>query len=217
MFNIQKHFVMQNKECKNMLISYTMDVNECLEVAKTLKKCKFGMSLIARGGVTLQAPKATAREFMLQFGYAMPNFTKVSYVTNVRASDYERSINKKLTANGSEANFEAQKASGVTWDEPYNGVTCTSDKTGERMIKICNVIDGRTKTQCRYIADGIRFATEEEAAFIKGHQRQQGASKKQQACGLDERECYAVRQYKVCNIVAIGKNDIVKAIWLNNL
>ena len=67
------------------LLIAVVDVFSTIAACKDFASCKFGYGFIARSEPKFRAPKATAAEWVEQFGETMPKIVKVSKVTNERA------------------------------------------------------------------------------------------------------------------------------------
>ena len=97
------------------LLIAVVDVFSTIAACKDFASCKFGYGFIARSEPKFRAPKATAAEWVEQFGETMPNIVKVTKVTNARAYDYGKAINRQLSKQGDAANFKSDAMSGYDW------------------------------------------------------------------------------------------------------
>ena len=194
-------------ELINGVVNFFDTVSACKEFAS----CKFGYGFIARSTPKFRAPKATAAEWAAEFGNAMPSIIKVTKVTNARAYDYSKAINRQLTKNGTEANFESDAMSGYEWVVP--NIIKRAIKDGSMQLCVTFKTGDKTKFETFYIV-GDHFATADELDFIKSHLYvAPNKSVKQSEMGIEDDDILMVRNYKFANIIAVGTTPEVEDIW----
>ncbi len=194
-------------ELVNGVVNFFDTASACKEFAS----CKFGYGFIARSTPKFRAPKATAAEWAAEFGNAMPSIIKVTKVTNARAYDYSKAINRQLTKNGSEANFESDAMSGYEWVVP--NIIKRAIKDGSMQLCVTFKTGDKTKFEPFYIV-GDHFATADELDFIKSHLYvAPNKSVKQSEMGIEDDDILMVRNYKFANIIAVGTTPEVEDIW----
>ena len=190
-------------------------VAECENIAAN----KFGYGFVAITNCQVVAPKKTAAEWFGKFGSDFASVKKITKVLNARCYDYERAVNRTLAKNGSEKDFKASELSGYEW--VIKPILLLSTKEGaeenERLqLRLTFKKSDKTSFESRYIVGG-RLATADEVEFIEGHLRPTYSSAKQSDKGISDEEQVMCRNYKVANFVSVGKSDVVKKWWEDNI
>lgn len=190
-------------------------VAECENIAAN----KFGYGFVAITNCQVVAPKKTAAEWFGKFGSDFTSVKKITKVLNARCYDYERAVNRTLAKNGSEKDFKASELSGYEW--VIKPILLRSTKEGaeenERLqLRLTFKKSDKTSFESRYIVGG-RLATADEVEFIEGHLRPTYSSAKQSDKGISDEEQVMCRNYKVANFVSVGKSDVVKKWWEDNI
>ena len=190
-------------------------VAECENIAAN----KFGYGFVAITNCQVVAPKKTAAEWFGKFGSDFASVKKITKVLNARCYDYERAVNRTLAKNGSEKDFKASELSGYKW--VIKPILLLSTKEGaeenERLqLRLTFKKSDKTSFESRYIVGG-RLATADEVEFIEGHLRPTYSSAKQSDKGISDEEQVMCRNYKVANFVSVGKSDVVKKWWEDNI
>ena len=190
-------------------------VAECENIAAN----KFGYGFVAITNCQVVAPKKTAAEWFGKFGSDFASVKKITKVLNARCYDYERAVNRTLAKNGSEKDFKASELSGYEW--VIKPILLRSTKEGaeenERLqLRLTFKKSDKTSFESRYIVGG-RLATADEVEFIEGHLRPIYSSAKQSDKGISDEEQVMCRNYKVANFVSVGKSDVVKKWWEDNI
>ena len=190
-------------------------VAECENIAAN----KFGYGFVAITNCQVVAPKKTAAEWFGKFGSDFASVKKITKVLNARCYDYERAVNRTLAKNGSEKDFKASELSGYEW--VIKPILLRSTKEGaeenERLqLRLTFKKSDKTSFESRYIVGG-RLATADEVEFIEGHLRPAYSSAKQSDKGISDEEQVMCRNYKVANFVSVGKSDVVKKWWEDNI
>lgn len=196
------------------LLTVVVDFFETVSACKEFASCKFGYGFIARSTPKFRAPKATANEWFNLFGTEMPSIIKVTKVTNARAYDYAKAVNRQLTKQGGEANFESDSMSGYEWLVP--NIIKRAIKDGSLQLCVSFKENDKTKFEPFYIVASERahFATDEEVDFIKSHLYVAPCkSVKQVAAGIAEEDVINVRNYKFSNIIAVGTTPEIEEVW----
>ena len=188
---------------------------ECENIAAN----KFGYGFVAITNFQVVAPKKTAAEWFGKFGSDFASVKKITKVLNARCYDYERAVNRTLAKNGSEKDFKASELSGYEW--VIKPILLRSTKEGaeenERLqLRLTFKKSDKTSFESRYIVGG-RLATADEVEFIEGHLRPTYSSAKQSDKGISDEEQVMCRNYKVANFVSVGKSDVVKKWWEDNI
>ena len=188
---------------------------ECENIAAN----KFGYGFVAITNCQVVAPKKTAAEWFGKFGSDFASVKKITKVLNARCYDYERAVNRTLAKNGSEKDFKASELSGYEW--VIKPILLRSTKEGaeenERLqLRLTFKKSDKTSFESRYIVGG-RLATADEVEFIEGHLRPTYSSAKQSDKGISDEEQVMCRNYKVANFVSVGKSDVVKKWWEDNI
>ena len=195
------------------LLIAVVDVFSTIAACKEFASCKFGYGFVARSLPKFRAPKATAAEWFSQFGSEMPNIVKVTKVTNARAYDYAKAINRQLGKQGDAANFKSDAMSGYDWVVP--NIIKRAQKDGNLQLCVTFKENDRTKFESFYIVTD-HFATEDELAFIKEHLYvAPNKSVKQSGSGIADEDIVMVRNYKFSNIVAVGQTPQIEEMWVN--
>lgn len=196
------------------LLTVVVNFFDTVTLCKEFASCKFGYGFIARSTPKFRAPKATASEWLNEFGTAMPSIVKVTKVTNARAYDYEKAINRQLTKQGSESNFESGSMSGYEWVVP--NIIKKTIKSGDLQMCVTFKDKDKTKFETFYIVadDAPHFATDDELDFIKSHlYAAPNKSVKQSESGIADEDILMVRNYKFSNIIAVGQTPQIEEIW----
>ena len=186
-------------------------VAECENIAAN----KFGYGFVAITNCQVVAPKKTAAEWFGKFGSDFASVKKITKVLNARCYDYERAVNRTLAKNGSEKDFKASELSGYEW--VIKPILLRSTEENERLqLRLTFKKSDKTSFESRYIVGG-RLATADEVEFIEGHLRPTYSSAKQSDKGISDEEQVMCRNYKVANFVSVGKSDVVKKWWEDNI
>ena len=189
---------------------------DVLATCKDIAANKFGYGLVVRSEPKFKAPKKTSIEWENLFGSPM-SVIKVTKVTNARAYDYSKAINRQLEKQGSDSHFKGEKMLGYEWLVP--NILKTSLKEGiadKDRMQFCITFKANDKTtfETYYIVGGDHFANESELEFIKSHLYvAPSKSKKQADMGIADDDIIMVRNYKVSNVVFCGKSDMVAEYW----
>ena len=193
-----------------------VNVFDTIAFCKDMASCKFGYGFIARSTPKFRAPKATAAEWVGQFGETMPSVVKVTKVTNAKAYDYEDAVNRQLNKQGETADFKSDALNGYDWVVP--NVIKRAQKDGSLQLTLLFKDSDKTKFETFYIVIGFdgtcRFATEDETTFIKAHLYvAPNKSVKQADMGIEDKDIIQVRNYKFTNIIAVGKTPMIEEMW----
>jgi len=193
-----------------------VNVFDTISFCKEMSLCKFGYAFVARSTPKFRAPKATATEWLEQFGDTMPSVVKVTKVTNAKVYNYENAVNRQLTKQGEVADFKADALNGYDWVVP--NVIKRAQKDGSLQLTLLFKDSDKTTFETFYIVFGFdgscRFATEDETAFIKNHLYvAPNKSKKQSEMGVEDENIIQVRNYKFSNMVAVGKTQDIEKMW----
>ena len=196
------------------LLIAVVDVFSTISACKYFASCKFGYGFIARSTPKFRAPKATATEWLNEFGETMPNIVKVTKVTNARAYDYAKAVNRTLAKQGDENNrFKSDDMNGYDWVVP--NIIKRAQKDGNLQLCVTFKENDRTKFESFYIV-ADHFATEDELTFIKEHLYvAPNKSVKQTTSGIEDEDIVMVRNYKFSNIVAVGQTPEIEEMWAN--
>lgn len=194
------------------LLIAVVDVFSTISACKYFASCKFGYGFIARSTPKFRAPKATATEWLNEFGETMPNIVKVTKVTNARAYDYAKAVNRTLAKQGDENNrFKSDDMNGYDWVVP--NIIKRAQKDGNLQLCVTFKENDRTKFESFYIV-ADHFATEDELTFIKEHLYvAPNKSVKQTTSGIKDEDIVMVRNYKFSNIVAVGQTPEIEEMW----
>jgi len=197
-------------ELLNVVVNFFDTVEACREFAS----CKFGYGFIGRSTPKFRAPKATSLEWFNEFGVAMPNIVKVTKVTNARAYDYAKAINRQLGKQGSDVTFESGAMNGYEWVVPNIIKRAIND--GSLQLCVTFKDSDKTRFETFYIvaSEEPHFANTDELKFIKDHLYvAPHKSVKQSASGISDDDILMVRNYKFSNIVAVGQTPEIEKIW----
>lgn len=186
------------------------NVFDILATCKDIVSNKFGYGLIAKSEPKFKAPKKTAQEWFDVFGYNMPTITKITKVSNARCYDYEKAVNRKLAKDGKETDFKSDTLKGYDWI--VYPIIKKSLKTDTLQLTVTFTKGDKTTFETKYMV-GDNMATEEQTAWIKEHLYVTPQSAKQTAAGVSEEDQIMVRNYKLDNILIIGKMLEVKSGW----
>ena len=201
-----------NFTVRELLIA-VVDIFSTIAACKDFASCKFGYGFIARSAPKFRAPKTTATEWLNEFGSEMPNIVKVTKVTNARAYDYAKAINRQLDKQGDAANFKSDAMSGYDWVVP--NIIKRATKDGSLQLCVTFKENDRTKFESFYIVSD-HFATDDELEFIKEHlYKAPNKSVKQSESGIADEDIVMVRNYKFSNIVAVGQTPQIEEMWVN--
>ncbi len=196
------------------LLDVVVNFFDTIEACREFASCKFGYGFIARSTPKFRAPKATSLEWFNEFGSVMPNVIKVTKVTNAKAYDYAKAINRQLGKQGSDAAFESDAMSGYEWVVP--NIIKRAIKDGSLQMCVTFKDTDKTKFETFYIVatETPHFASDAELDFIKSHLYvAPNKSVKQSASGIADEDIVMVRNYKFSNIIAVGKTPEVEEIW----
>ena len=196
------------------LLTVVVDFFSTIEGCKELASCKFGYGFIARSTPKFRAPKATSREWFGQFGNEMPAIIKITKVTNAKAYDYAKAINRQLGKQGADAEFESGAMSGYEWIVP--NIIKRAIKDGSIQLCVSFKENDKTEFETFYIVggDNPHFANDEEEDFIKSHLYvAPNKSVKQSASGIADEDIVMVRNYKFSNVIAVGTTPEIEEIW----
>jgi len=195
------------------LLTAVVNVFDTISACRDFASCKFGYGFIARSTPNFRAPKATATEWLNEFGETMPNIVKVTKVTNARAYDYGKAINRQLAKQGDAADFKSDRMSGYEWVVP--NIIKRAEKDGSLQMCVTFKENDRTKFETFYIVDD-HFATADELEFITEHlYKAPNKSVKQTESGIADEDIVMVRNYKFSNIIAVGQTPQIEEIWSN--
>lgn len=200
------------------LLSVVVNFFDTIEACKEFASCKFGYGFIARSTPNFVAPKATSREWFNEFGSEMPSVIKVTKVTNARAYDYAKAINRQLGKQGSETNFKSDGMSGYEWVVP--NIIKKTIKSGDLQMCVTFKQNDKTKFETFYIvaSETPHFAEGSELDFIKSHLYvAPNKSVKQSESGIADEDILMVRNYKFSNMIAVGQTPQIEEIWKNIL
>lgn len=199
----------------NALLSAVINVFDTIEACREFASCKFGYGFIARSTPKFRAPKATAAEWIAEFGGdTMPSIIKVTKCTNARAYDYGKAVNRQLTKQGDAADFVSEGMNGYEWVIP--NIIKRATKDGSLQMCVTFKEGDKTKFESFYVvaSETPHFATDEELDFIKSHLYQApNKSVKQSAMGIEDEDILMVRNYKFSNMVAVGQTPYIEDVW----
>lgn len=198
------------RELLNVVVNFFDTVSACKEFAS----CKFGYGFIARSEPKFRAPKATAAEWMAEFGETMPNIVKVTKVTNAKVYDYEKAVNRQLSKQGDAANFKSDPMNGYEWVVP--NIIKRAVKDGSLQLCLLFKSSDKTDFDSRYVvaSETPHFATEDELTFITEHLYvAPNKSVKQSNMGIADADIVMVRNYKFSNVIAVGKTPQLEEVW----
>lgn len=207
---------MKKSNFVNVLATSVINPFDVLATCKDIAANKFGYGLVVRSEPKFKAPKKTSIEWENLFGSPM-SVIKVTKVTNARAYDYSKAINRQLEKQGSDSHFKGEKMLGYEWLVP--NILKSSLKEGiadKDRMQFCITFKANDKTtfETYYIVGGDHFANKSELEFIKTHLYvAPSKSKKQSDMGIADDDIIMVRNYKVSNVVFCGKSDKVSEYW----
>lgn len=207
---------MKKSNFVNVLATSVINPFDVLATCKDIAANKFGYGLVVRSEPKFKAPKKTSIEWENLFGSPM-SVIKVTKVTNARAYDYSKAINRQLEKQGSDSHFKGEKMLGYEWLVP--NILKSSLKEGiadKDRMQFCITFKANDKTtfETYYIVGGDHFANKSELEFIKSHLYvAPSKSKKQADMGIADDDIIMVRNYKVSNVVFCGKSDKVSEYW----
>ena len=169
--------------------------NSISEFINSVSRGTFGITLI-----TITEPKMRKTNNPY-FG----RVHKASHLTNVALGyDYENTVNNRLSKNGLDASFEAEKPKGKSWAEyPY---ILQADKDASVKYLRCTMRKN-TKAKTVFILDGKIVTDTSVEAQIKAFIQTSNASKKQAESGLDDAEQVVVRDYKLDGVIYLGQGE----------
>ena len=195
------------------LLSMVVNVFDTIEACRKFASCQFGHGFVARSDPKFRAPKTTAIEWVSEFGCPMPKVVKVTKVTNARVYDYQGSINRELSKQGSSESFVSDGLNGYEWVVP--NIIKRANKDGELQLTLTFKSGDKTKFETFYIV-GNHFATESELRFIKEHLYvAPNKSLKQSEMGISDENILMVRNYKFSNVMFVGKTNQIEEFWSN--
>jgi hypothetical protein len=198
------------------LLTLVVDFFDTIEACRNFASCKLGYGFIARSTPRFRGGKSTSREWAVEFGSEMPNIVKVTKVTNARAYDYAKAINRQLEKQGEEKSFESGHMSGYEWVVP--NIIKKTIKDGDLQMCVTFKKNDKTKFETFYIvaSEHPHFATNEELDFIKSHLYvAPNKSVKQSESGIADEDILMVRNYKFSNMLAVGQTPQIEEIWKN--
>lgn len=199
------------------LVNAVVNVFDTIAACREFASCKFGYGFVARSTPRFRAPKATASEWFNLFGFNMPNIIKITKVTNARAYDYAKAINRQLAKQGKDATFESDGMSGYEWVVP--NIIKRANKDASLQMCVTFKPNDKTKFEPFYLVcngEDIHFAEGAELDFIKLHLYvAENKSVKQSEMGIADDDILMVRNYKFSNIIAVGTTPQVEEVWKN--
>lgn len=198
------------------LLTVVVDFFEAVSGCKDLASCKFGYGFIARSTPKFRAPKTTSREWFGQFGTEMPSIIKITKVTNAKAYDYAKAINRQLGKQGADTEFKSDAMSGYEWVVP--NIIKRATESGSLQLCVTFKNNDKTKFESFYIvaSNTPHFATDDELDFIKSHLYEAPSkSVKQSELGIADDDILMVRNYKFSNVIAIDKTPQIEKVWEN--
>ena len=195
------------------LVNVVINFFEAVEACKHFKSCQFGHGFIARSTPKFVAPKKTANEWFSAFGYPMPNIIKVSKVVNARSYSYGDAVNRQLSKQGAEPNFESGAMNGYEW--VVKDIIKRATKDGS--YQFCHTFkkNDKTETKTIYITTDQtpRIVVGTELEFVKSHLYKAPSSPKQTSFGIADEDVVMVRNYKFSNLIAVGTTPQIEEIW----
>lgn len=201
----------------SVLLAASMNPFDVLAICKDIAANKLGYGIISRvKSIKFSAPKKTEAEWVAKFNTPF-NIVKVVKVTNARAYDYVKAVNRQLAKQGSKEDFIGDKMKGFEW--LVKPILKSSLKEGiadkDRMQMCVTYTDAdKTKFESVYIVGGDHFATKEELDFINAHlYKAPSRSRKQEAVGIAEENIIQTRNFIVSNVAFCGKSDEVTKYW----
>ena len=182
-----------------------VNVFDIVALTERMPKCQFGYGFIARTNPKMIKPKTTAKEWEQTFGTPFEDVKKVTCVTNARAYDYAKAVNKV-----SDTAFISDPLKGYRWLVPNVIKQAIADNSLQLTLTFKK--NDKTKFITKYFV-GDRLASEQETAFILAHLYMPKAPQKQLAHGVAEEDVILVRNYKFDNIYACGASKDIKNDW----
>lgn len=182
-----------------------VNVFDIVALTARMAKCQFGYGFIARTNPKMIKPKTTAKEWEQTFGTPFEDVKKVTCVTNARAYDYAKAVNKV-----SDTAFISDPLKGYRWLVPNVIKQAIADNSLQLTLTFKK--NDKTKFITKYFV-GDRLASEQETAFILAHLYMPKAPQKQLAHGVAEEDVILVRNYKFDNIYACGASKDIKNVW----
>lgn len=182
-----------------------VNVFDIVALTARMAKCQFGYGFIARTNPKMIKPKTTAKEWEQTFGTSFEDVKKVTCVTNARAYDYAKAVNKV-----SDTAFISDPLKGYRWLVPNVIKQAIADNSLQLTLTFKK--NDKTKFITKYFV-GDRLASEQETAFILAHLYIPKAPQKQLAHGVAEEDVILVRNYKFDNIYACGASKDIKNVW----
>ena len=189
----------------NNLSVVNVNVFDIVALTARMAKCQFGYGFIARTNPKMIKPKTTAKEWEQTFGTPFEDVKKVTCVTNARAYDYAKAVNKV-----SDTAFISDPLKGYRWLVPNVIKQAIADNSLQLTLTFKK--NDKTTFNTRYFV-GDRLASEQETAFILAHLYISKAPQKQLAHGVAEEDVILVRNYKFDNIYACGASKDIKNVW----
>lgn len=182
-----------------------VNVFDIVALTARMAKCQFGYGFIARTNPKMIKPKTTAKEWEQTFGTPFEDVKKVTCVTNARAYDYAKAVNKVA-----DTAFISDPLKGYRWLVPNVIKQAIADNSLQLTLTFKK--NDKTKFITKYFV-GDRLASEQETAFILAHLYMPKAPQKQLAHGVAEEDVILVRNYKFDNIYACGASKDIKNVW----
>lgn len=182
-----------------------VNVFDIVALTARMAKCQFGYGFIARTNPKMIKPKTTAKEWEQTFGTPFEDVKKVTCVTNARAYDYAKAVNKVA-----DTAFISDPLKGYRWLVPNVIKQAIADNSLQLTLTFKK--NDKTTFNTRYFV-GDRLASEQETAFILAHLYIPKAPQKQLAHGVAEEDVILVRNYKFDNIYACGASKDIKNVW----
>lgn len=182
-----------------------VNVFDIVALTARMAKCQFGYGFIARTNPKMIKPKTTAKEWEQTFGTPFEDVKKVTCVTNARAYDYAKAVNKVA-----DTAFISDPLKGYRWLVPNVIKQAIADNSLQLTLTFKK--NDKTTFNTRYFV-GDRLASEQETAFILAHLYMPKAPQKQLAHGVAEEDVILVRNYKFDNIYACGASKDIKNVW----
>lgn len=192
---------------KSNLNQNEASVFEVVALTARMKKCQFGFGFIAKTQPKMIKPKATAAKWAVLFGTSFEDVRKVTCVTNARAYDYAKAVNKV-----SRETFESDPLKGYRWLVPNVIKQAIADNSLQ--LTLTFKVNDKTTFETTYFV-GNRKATPSEVEFIKENLYVPKTPKKQLEYGVKEDDIILVRNYKFSNIIACGSTKEIKEFWQN--
>jgi len=183
---------MENKLSEGCIIERVVDVFDAIKMCSTIAKNKSKYGIIVRS--ILKVPKQGRIEWQERFGHEMPTVFKILKINNLEPIE----------------GFPLK--AGYAWMVP--NMVKRSIKDGSLVMCAALKMNSNVELSSCYIVEG-RFATDEEEIFISscvtGNQSddQFGETKNPKS-----KDIILFRNYKFCNIVAIGTPEEINKFVL---